>query len=200
MMKALIEAHVDDVNADFAILASADNFKDFVKGYFAGTVAAGIAYLALIADGYVWSDHFENIKGGNPGVAATPDFIFASGSKVALVESKGTRSDTLSGFDTTVRDGYDRQVEPHLGWPVGGGAATYGMSVGSWMTSTKKAEVRIHHTDVVAVSGGAGPGGTSTATGTTAPGSDAASLATIQQHNYATAFSLCHSVELGRQV
>ena len=63
IVKTLVEQHVDDTNSSFAVEASADNFKDYVETYFTGTVAAGIAYLAMIKDGYTWSDHFENIGG-----------------------------------------------------------------------------------------------------------------------------------------
>ena len=59
MIAALLEQHVDDTSANFAILASANNFKDFIKSYFTGTVAAGVAYLTMINDGYIWADHFR---------------------------------------------------------------------------------------------------------------------------------------------
>jgi hypothetical protein len=72
MIRALVEPHVDNNKNEFAIENSADNFKDYVKSYFAGTIASGLAYLAMIKDGYTWSDHFENIKGGNPAVARKP--------------------------------------------------------------------------------------------------------------------------------
>src|SRR5690349_535791 len=38
MVKYLVREHVDNVNKDFAIEASADDLKDYVKSYFAGTV------------------------------------------------------------------------------------------------------------------------------------------------------------------
>jgi hypothetical protein len=60
MIKALVEPHVDDTKPDFAIEKTAGNFKDYIKSYFAGAVVAGIAYLAMIGDGYAWSDHFES--------------------------------------------------------------------------------------------------------------------------------------------
>lgn len=183
MMAALIEQYVDDISPDFAILATADLFKDYAKSYFAGTVASGAAYLTLIRDGYTWSDHFENLKGGNPATAKTPDYVFAgTATGVALLESKGTRSATLGGFDTTVRDGYQDQVEPHLGHSVGGATATHGYCVGSYMRSTTQAELRIHHTDKPS-------SGSSSAVDP--------DLSMIQRHNYATAFTLAHSPQLG---
>jgi hypothetical protein len=186
MIAALVEQYVDDVSNDFAILGTA-NFKDFVKSYFAGTVAAGLAYLAMIDDGYVWSDHFENIGGGNPTATKTPDFVFAGPVPgVALLESKGTRSAPMSSFDGTVDAGYVGQVEPHLGYSVGGATATHGYCIGSWLTSTTKAELRVHHTAVPAIGGqGSQP---------------SAPVTAIQRQNYATAFALAHSPQFGDEI
>jgi hypothetical protein len=141
----------------------------------------------MIGDGYVWTDHFENLGGGAPGVTRTPDFVFSrpGTSGVALVESKGTRIATPSAFDARVQDGYLHQVEPHLGHSVGGAMADHGFCVGGWLTSTTKAELNVHHTDPVPVPTG-GPGGA-------APG-------TVQRGNYATALRLAHSEGLARQV
>jgi hypothetical protein len=197
MVKALVEQYVDDQKTDFAIDNAADNFKDYVKSYFSGTIASGLAYLAMINDSYVWSDHFENIKGGNPNVARSPDFVFArpGHADVALVESKGTRSANARGFDSTVNDGYVGQVEPHLGFQVGTSTASHGYCIGSYLTSTTKGELNVHYTDLVAAAPasppGAGPGSTASA-----PGSNP----TVQQHNYATAFRLAHSESLSRQI
>lgn len=188
VVSALVEQHVDDVSSDFAVLSSADNFKDFVKSYFAGSVAAGIAYLQMIRDGYVWSDHFENLGGGASGVTRTPDFVFSrpGDPTVALVESKGTRSAAATKFDATVTDGYLHQVEPHLGNPVGGSTASHGFCVGGRLTSTTKAELNVHHT--AALSGGAG-----------APLAGPTS-GTIRRNSYATTFRLVHGEQLAQQV
>jgi hypothetical protein len=188
IISALLEQHVDDVSNDFAILSSADTFKDFVKSYFAGTVAAGVAYLAMINDGYVWSDHFENLGGGSSGTKKTPDFVFAGpASSVALMESKGSRSATSSAFDTRISDGYIDQVEPHLGHVVGTATATHGYCIGSYLQSTTKAELRVHHTAVPVAGGGGGAG-------------DPTSISAVQRHNYATAFRLAHSELLSEQL
>lgn len=187
MTGALVEQYVDDVSADFAILPTTAHFKDFVKSYFAGTVASGLAYLAMIDDGYIWSDHFENVGGGNTDVAKSPDFVFAGlTTGLALVESKGTRSARLSAFDSTVDAGYVDQVEPHLGYTVGGATATHGYCIGAWLTSTSKAELLAHHTAVTAITG--------------QEARAAAPLAAVQRQNCATAFSLAHSVLLGEQL
>jgi hypothetical protein len=190
MVKALVEQHVDDTSTDFAVLNSADTFKDYVKSYFSGTIASGVAYLAMIKDGYTWSDHFENIGGGNPGATRLPDFVFARHGQgdVALVESKGTRSDTSSGFNARVNDGYTGQLEPHLGYTVGTSTASHGYCIGSYLKSPTKGELNVHYTDVVAATPAGGPGA--------GPGSNAA----VQRHNYATAFRLAHSETLARQV
>jgi len=193
MISRLIEQHVDDTSKYFAVLSSADSFKDYAKSYFSGTVAAGIAYLTMIADGYVWAGHFENEKKAGPGKGNTgstkaPDFVFArSGhSDVALMESKGTRSETAGAFDTSVEGGYVDQVNPHLGYAIGTSTASHGFSIGAWMTSTTKAEINVHHTDPVTVapSVGGGPG----------------TITSVQRNDFATAFSLAHSPQLAEQV
>jgi hypothetical protein len=211
MVAKLIEQHVDNYSPDFAILSTADNLKDFVKSYFAGTVASGLAYLAMINEGYVWSDHFENIGGGNPTVRRQPDFVFAdAGGDVAIVESKGTRSASSSSFGATVRDGYEGQVEPHLGHIVGGTTATHGYCIGAHMQSTTSADLRIHYTDPPGGGGGGGGGGSDGAnTGGGGGGRNDAdnagdnqngSLGEIQRNSFATAFSLAHGPELGLQL
>jgi hypothetical protein len=86
MIKALVEPHVDNTNNDFAVEKSADNFKDYIQSCFSGTVAAGIAYLTMIGDGYTWSDHFESFSGaGNTSATQKPDFVFAKSGKGLLV-------------------------------------------------------------------------------------------------------------------
>jgi hypothetical protein len=102
------------------------------------------------------------------------------------MESKGTRSARSVVFDKTVKKGYVRQIEPHLGHAVGTATATHGFSIGAWLTSTTRAELNIHHTDAVAAA----------STG----GSPSGSIRSIQQNNYATAFRLAHSEELSRQI
>jgi hypothetical protein len=190
MIKSLVEQHVDDGKANFSIEPSADDFVDYAKSFFAGTVAAGLAYLAMIKDGYTWSDHFKNIGGGNSNVRRSPDFVFARHGygDVALVESKGTRSGTAGAFDSTVDDGYRKQVEPHLGYLIGAATATHGYCIGSYLTSPTRGELNVHYTDLVTVSpssgASAGPGST----------------ASVQRHNYATAFLLAHSESLAQQI
>jgi hypothetical protein len=185
IVSTLVQQHVDDVSAPFAVLSSADRFKDYAKSYFSGTVAAGLAYLQMIADGYVWSDHFENLSSVS---GRTPDFVFARPGQtgVALVESKGTRSvSPVTTFDSgTVAGGYTGQVEPHLGSTIGGATATHGFCIGGWLTSTSKADMLIHYTD---------PPYTSV-------GSNGSPSAAVQMNNYATAFRLAHSERLSRDL
>lgn len=188
MIATLVEQYVDDISNDFAVLATAGDLKDFVKSYFVGTIAAGLAYLAMTNDGYIWGDHFENMGGGNSSAAKSPDFVFTGpGTGVALVESKGTRRAKLRSFDGTVDAGYVDQVEPHLGYTVGGATATHGYCIGGWLTSTTKAEILIHHTAVPAIGGRGG-----------LPPSEP--VAQIQRQNYATAFALAHSPQLGDEL
>jgi hypothetical protein len=184
-MQSLLEQHVEDQSPDFAILGSADTMKDYVKAYFAGTVAAGLAYLAMISDGYVWSDHWENIAGskGAAGVRKSPDFVFADpNGAVALMESKGSCAASLADFDRTVTDGYVDQVEKHLGHCVGGAVASHGYCIGSHMTSPVQAALRIHHTDPF------------TASAPTAGPSDPPP--DVQRSSYASAFTLAHGPAL----
>lgn len=184
----LIEQYVDDTSSDFAILSKADALKDYVKSYFSGTVAAGLAYLFMEREGYVWSDHFENVKGGNPKHRRKPDFVFSGPTTgLALMEAKGSRSGSIGAFDSTVLDGYAGQVEPHLGHVVGGQTAVRGYSIGSWMKSTTAAEFRVHHT---------APPTLSPTPPNSVPlaGIDDGEVATdIQRNNFATAFGLAHS-------
>ena len=44
---SLMSPNVDDITADFQILTSADDYKDFLKSSFAGLVATGLGYLFL---------------------------------------------------------------------------------------------------------------------------------------------------------
>lgn len=190
MMRALVERYVDDVSSDFAILPVAGGFKDFVKSFFSGTVAATLAYLAMEQNGYDWSAHFESVAGGNPKASRSPDFVFAGrGIGTALVESKGTRSTGKTTFDSTVEAGYLGQVEPHLGHIVNGLVATHGYCIGSWLTSTTTAELLVHHTDPTTTAGRAG-------LGTDEP----IGLPIIQLHNYATAMTLVAGPDVGTRI
>lgn len=184
MIAALIQHHVDDMSDEFAVLSSANDFKDYVKSFFVGTVAAGVSYLTMIKGGYHWSDHFENVVGvGTKG--RTPDFVFASvEAGVALTEAKGTRSSGKNSFDSVVEAGYLGQVEPHLGKSIGAIEASHGFCIGSWLTSTTKAEILVHQTE-------------------TEPSDDKKvdhySLGLVQRQNYATALSLVFGSSYGTQ-
>lgn len=195
-MQTLIEQHVDDVNADFAIAAPGPRLKDFVGTYFTGSVAAGIAYLVMIDDGYLWADHFENFAVGTA-QNKQPDFVFEKQSQVALVESKGSRAGTVGGFNRTVQDGYNLQVEPHLGQVVGGRTASFGVCIGTFMKSPVKAEVLLHQTGLPVSGGSAGGSGSASDDTSNPAGDDGAPLSPIQRGNYATVFALCHSADLG---
>ncbi|HWA48254.1 MAG TPA: hypothetical protein VG742_08280, partial [Dongiaceae bacterium] len=157
------------------------------------TVATGLTYLAMVRDGYTWSDHFENLGGGNPAASKMPDFVFASPIHgTALVESKGTRKrscPSAPAFNPVLDTAYRDQVESHLGYTVGNATATHGYCIGAWMTSPTKAEMLVHHTEVPATGVGVGRGG-----------DDSGSLTILQRHNYATAFHLALGQALGKQL
>ncbi|MBV5264845.1 hypothetical protein [Pinisolibacter aquiterrae] len=152
--EARIAHHVDDTSSEFFLLDGVRAYKDSDRSHFGGAVAAGLAYLFMIAEGHVWADHFENqTPKGDPKTRPGPDFVFASlGTReVALVESKGTTSLGAAAFDRTVAKGYTRQVEPHLGHRVGSGIASHGFAVGSRMipgssAPPAEAEMVVHHT------------------------------------------------------
>lgn len=185
MAQKLLDPHIDDHSPNFYVLASAKNFKDFVYTYFVGSTAAGLAYLSMIEDGYIWGDHFENLGGGNPACGKMPDFAFAGPARgIALMESKGT-STTSQMLKYRVRDGYKNQVEPHLGHAVGGQIATHGFCIGSLLTPGLSSELQIHHTE--------------------APSKSLfptirANLQKIQRQSFATAFSLVSGPTLGARL
>lgn len=156
----LLSQYVDERQKHFAILKTADRLKDFSRTHLAGVVGAGIAYLQMIRDGYVWCDHFENLAlGGSQPTKKSPDFVFSrrEDETVALTESKSTRGSSRPQFDGTVRRGYLEQVSPYLGMAVGTAVASHGFAIGSWMTSSTSAEIFVHHT--ASSSGSAGSSG-----------------------------------------
>jgi hypothetical protein len=188
-MAKLLERHVDNLSADFEILTTVDTMKDYVKAYFVGTVASGLAYLSMANEGYVWSDHWENVaRSHQSGTRKSPDFIFAGPTfGLSLMESKGTRGDQLRTFDRTVSRGYTDQVEPHLGKAVGGIIATNGYCIGSHLTGPSTASFRIDHT---ALPAGMRP----------SAGLPALIPSAVLRHNYGTAFSLVHGPWLGEAI
>lgn len=191
LIAKLLGPHVDDSSPNFAIQKSANHFKDFMKSYFAGTVAQGIAYLSMIEEGYVWSDHFENLGGCNPDLTKHPDFVFAGHSTgVALMEAKGSRSGSRNSFDTRVRNGYTDQIEGHLGHYIGSSQATHGYCIGAWMKSQTKAELRVHHTAIPS----------SDSLDDIEDGTDDDGVRQIMRHNYATAFGLAHGLQLAQDI
>ncbi|WP_246746807.1 hypothetical protein [Agrobacterium burrii] len=147
--KHLIAQHVDDTNDRFALLNSARDLKDYVRKAMTGLVGDGIAYLQMVRDGYRWVDHFESHDAhGKKPTGRSPDFIFSRTNDlyVALAESKATKGTSKGAFNERVADGYKGQVEPYLGRKIGSWIASHGYSVGSWMTSLKRAEMFVHHT------------------------------------------------------
>lgn len=198
MMRATVAHHVDDAKADFAIEATADGFKDYVKAYFSGTVATALAFIAMEQNGYSWAGHFEHLR---PLTAKgrSPDFVFASpAAGTCLVESKGTRSANTTTFDGVVEDGYLEQVERHLGTTLLNGAvASHGYCVGSWMTSVSKAELLVHHSEASPPGpGGAPPGGARRPDGDV----DGRSVEAVQQQDMGTAFTLAFGEDFGAAV
>lgn len=197
MIRAMVERHVDESSSEFVLLDSVSSLKDFMRSHFSGSVATGLSDLLMIGEGYVWADHFElQTPRGDPAVRAGPDFVFAGpqATSVALVESKGTTSDTSSGIDRRTQDGYLRQIEPHLGYPVGAAIATHGYAVGAWMTPTlppaapKTAEMVLHYTAPRRSFAGAGP---ATAQASTTE------VTSVIAGNYATACDLVFGPGVG---
>jgi hypothetical protein len=208
MIASLVKHHVSDDGDRFAILASADNFKDFVKSFFAGAVASGLAYLTMTRSAYHWAGHFEYVA-GNVGKERSPDYVFAGqGPGYALMESKGTRSSGRTAFNNEVEEGYLEQVEKHLGKRFNGVVADHGYCIGSWMTSVSETELFVHHTRLSGGSGSAGTPGSPLSGGRRGEGGGGigesdddtppdGGLALVQRHDYATAFSLAFGAVVG---
>lgn len=158
----LIAKHVDERPNDFSILPSAKRLKDFSRTHMIGVAGAGIAYLQMIRDGYVWCDHFENLHmRRKPRTKRSPDFVFSRPGEtdVAVAESKATHGSSRKQFKRTVESGYLKQVEPYLGFEISGAIVSHGFSIGSWMTSPTRAELLIDHTAVPAPAGSDDPPG-----------------------------------------
>jgi len=190
LMLRLVGPHVDDVSTAFAILSSASGFKDYVGAFFTGTVAAGLAVRAMVDEGYVWFAHFEALGSTAPS-RKTPDYaMLGPGTGIALMEAKGSAAQQQATFVAAVRKGYREQVRPHLGHQVGGITATHGYSVGSWMRFGMSAEMRIAHT---------APSTTGNTHSSSASGGavDPVARTALLRSNYAGAFTLAHSPELG---
>jgi hypothetical protein len=68
LIAARIEQHGDDANAHVFVLARALRAPKITQwASFAKIAAAGIVYLAMIADSYSWSYHFANVVKAGPG-------------------------------------------------------------------------------------------------------------------------------------
>ncbi len=147
----LVAQHVDDKTDNFFILPTADRLKDFSRSHMVGVIGAGVAYLQMIRDGYVWCDHFENLASAKPvSTKRSPDFVFSrpADSSVAITECKATRGSSRAQFKGTVKRGYLEQVFPYLGSELSGAIASHGFSIGTWMTSSTRAELFVDHTAV----------------------------------------------------
>lgn len=144
----LVARHVDEDADDFSILQSAKGLKDYSRSHMVGVTGDGIAYLQMIRDGYVWCDHFENLRTASKPSRKSPDFVFSRPhvSDVAITESKATLGSSRAQFKRTVESGYLEQVAPYLGVEISGAIASHGFSIGSWMTSPTRAELLIDHT------------------------------------------------------
>lgn len=184
----MISQHVDDQDDNFFILPSVRKLKDFSRTHLIGVVGAGIAYLQMIRDGYVWCDHFENLTlPVSPSTKRTPDFVFSRPGQndVAITESKATHGSSRKKFRSRVKSGYLKQVDPYLGLNLSGAIASHGFSIGSWMTSLTKAELMIAYTEE-----SAGPT-------SSAPDS---SPSAIKRGNYLTVLSLMFGPDIAFSV
>ncbi|AKC86871.1 hypothetical protein WQ53_09010 [Pseudoxanthomonas suwonensis] len=193
-MALMLMHHVDDISSEFAILASADAIKDYGKSYFAGTVAAGIAYLAMVRDGYIWMGHLEQMGKGNAAASKMADYAFLGSDGVAIMEAKGSRGSSSSSFNRTVRRGYLDQVKPHLGHDFNGVRPSHGYCIGAHLKSPTRADLRIHHTSTPdrRTDDMHSPNGIDQI-------GRGRSAAEVQRHNYATVLSLVHGAALAGQ-
>lgn len=155
----LVAHHVDEKGNEFFLLPTVKSLKDFSRTHLIGVAGAGLAYLQMVTDGYVWVDHFENLylEGGQPkdedgkSITRSPDFAFARPGRpdIAVMEAKATHGSSRKQFAGTVRRGYQKQVEPYLGKLLGGAFISHGLSIGSWMTPSTKSGLLIDCTDYV---------------------------------------------------
>lgn len=190
MAQILVQHHVDDTTSEFETLKSVNSLKDFMKGSLAGAIAAGMAYLTMIKNGYHWHAHFETVALGQPKVKKRPDFVFLDGHhNAALVESKGSATGSISSLDKRTEKGYVDQVEPHLGSTSHGIVAARGFCIGTFIRPKSKAQVRVHRTSVPA------------AAGPTAPSSGPSPTAgAIVRADLARIFTMVHSPQLGSAI
>lgn len=190
MAQILVQHHVDDTTSEFETLKSVNSLKDFMKGNLAGAIAAGIAHLTMIKNGYDWHAHFEKVAFGNSKVKKRPDFVFLDGHhNAALVESKGSATGSLSSLDKRTEKGYIDQVEPHLGSTSHGIVADRGFCIGTFIKPKSNAQIRVHRTSVPATPGTLAPlSGPSPAAGA------------IIRADLARVFAMVHSPQLGLAV
>jgi hypothetical protein len=135
MVWALAWPHITSAENDGEVLAvdkSAADLKDFLKSYFSGVLATGLAYHFMVGQGYKWVGHFEN-GGASIKKEKSPDFVFEGDhvEGLALLESKGTRSLNGKQFAGVVKKGYEQQVAKQLAKPIFGGVANHGFCVGA---------------------------------------------------------------------
>lgn len=200
MIWALAWPHITSAEEGGEVLAidkSAADLKDFLKSYFSGVLATGLAYHFMVGQGYKWVGHFEN-GGAAIKKEKSPDFIFEGDhvDGLALLESKGTRSPNGKQFAGVVKKGYVEQVGAQLAKPIFGGIATHGFCVGARLSGKDGACLIVHHT------GPAGPDGTGgdEKLSPAASVGGAGGLSPVQQENYATAFELALGAGMGRMV
>lgn len=84
--------------------------KDFVKTAFSGILGAAMAYLRMLHEGYCWFGHYEEslFSPLSPSIAQ-PDFVFTDGTKLVIVEAKGTAKD-LKVANHAAKRAYLKQI------------------------------------------------------------------------------------------
>ncbi|MBS7780917.1 hypothetical protein [Acidovorax sp. CCYZU-2555] len=125
-------AHGVSISQDFHEL------KDFVGTAYTGVLGAGLCYMWMLHDGYVWKAHYEEIviAHGSGKAVPEPDFVFAKTGDIAIVESKGTGRKLVSAV-TAAKNGYLHQVEPGARRALHGGIfASRGYAFGTALNTT----------------------------------------------------------------
>ncbi len=124
--------YISSTPAGLAVDPRFNELKEFVGTTYTGILGAGLAFLRMLHDGYMWKAHYEELKVGGGGVAQPePDFAFAKPGDVAIVESKGTGKD-LPAAIAAAKNGYLRQVHPVANVALSGlGLSSHGYAFGT---------------------------------------------------------------------
>src|SRR5262245_39654007 len=123
---------VEDPPTLFLVTADVDHFADAKRTSFSGDIGAGVTDLVMDAMGYVYRANARTIIPTGPAA----DFVYigrpTGGQGIGLAAAKGrvSASTTPNSLLSAVRQGYQTQVEPHVGTAPGGAPILHGYAIG----------------------------------------------------------------------